>query len=238
MHGKTSVWGVGLVGLGILALCAVQASAATLWPSNSSGSNSRFGWSGGEYSTGRFGSPNVDPAGFHFVNPVNFKAERGVLNTATDFVDVNVNVDTATPAPADPLPTILIKEWGIWHSNSGLVSGNVAAGPTTSLTGIRPEAGISAVHSFGSAVTYGPYDSGLGYGTWYAEYLYTPSLSKPIPERLPWVEVVITVTDNLYALSTGSWIQKDGMEIIIPEPSTVLLLLGGFGAMFGRSRRR
>ena len=232
------------VAVGTVAVCVSTVSADTMWMANDNGSNERFGWSGGAYggveTTGHFGSPEVDANGFHFSSanspdPLAIRAQVGA-SPIGDYIDVFIDVNAADPDPADPLTTITIFEWGRWFGPSGdNLTYDVYVTPSTTLIDI-PSAESVTHGSDEFVVTYYPVvgDEGL----WTAEYTYVVDALADPPENHPWEDIQLTVHNTLYSFNADSWIEKDGMDIIVPEPASVLLLLAGFGPLMLRRSRR
>lgn len=206
-----------------------QAAATGPW-SNPSGANTRFAWSNGanigfvENPDGHHGDPLVNVLGFHFLNPVNYRAEVGGVTSVQDTTRVTVNVLGAVGGPAPSIDAIIVREWGTWSvglTDPSMYSVEVnfdlfrfLPGPPGSTFGINLP-----------PVTF------LPDGRWYTETTYTQG---------PWDQVQITVHNSIQVSGSapaGSFIQKVGMEIIVPEPATAILL-GVFGALVARRVRR
>jgi hypothetical protein len=109
--------------VGAVLLCTASARGTTIPWSNTSGSNSAFGWSNGENNTGRFGNPTVSPSGFLFDAMDNFTAQGGggAGMSTTDFARVMVDVAGSTPGGAPPVHSITVQEWGTWSLAAGSV---------------------------------------------------------------------------------------------------------------------
>ncbi len=224
----------------VAALAAVPAFAESPWAFNDSGANSRFGWDGGTYNTGKFGSPTVSPNGFYFLQPDDFRAEVSGSLQATDFARVNVDVHAAVPAAADAVDTILVEEWGEWSSDVSSASDFTVQ---ADFAVFRYAPGMpGSTFSLTMPVTFNPD------GTWYAARALNVGDSVPgdIVPGFAWDQAVedfqITVTNTIQvdgAAPTGSWIAKNGMDIVVPEPASMVLVLAGAGlALSRRSRRR
>lgn len=218
---------IALVGLGLWSANVAQATGP--W-ANPSGANARFAWSGGqnigfvEVPDGHHGDPLVNVLGFHFLNPVNYRAEVGGVTSVQDTTRVTVNVLGALGGPAPSIDSITVREWGTWSvglTNPSLYSVEVnfdlfrfLPGPPGSTLGIDLP-----------PVTF------LPDGRWYTDLTYTQG---------PWDQVQITVHNSIQVAGgapAGSFIEKTGMEIIVPEPATALLL-GVFGVQVVRRVRR
>ncbi len=247
---------VSAVAVAIVLVSVSTASAAYPW-SNPSGNNARFGWSGGQNNipplTGPgFGNPTVYTWGFDFASPVNFRSTGGDGSGATteDLADVIVDKAGSTPPGAAAFHFIKVKEWGTYDL------GDFAGNPTTYLT-VQADfsvfrysptplgnTGANIIASVAQPPIYTPYDPGhpeLG-GTWYAEkILVAGTPGNPPYADQDWNKFRIKVTDAILvdgAAPAGSFIEKAGMQIIIPEPASILLALAGFGSLVLRRSRR
>ena len=79
-----------------------------------------------------------------------------------------------------------------------------------------------------------------GDGTWEASYTLDAGVTAPPYADQPWQRFQITVTNTIQvdgAAPAGSFIEKQGMQIIVPEPATVALLVLGIGSLVIRRRR-
>lgn len=218
------------------AAVAVMVGGATAYGSawtNDNGSNGRFSWQDGNNANDLYGDPTVTEAGFFFLNPVDFRAEGGggvgdsVTDTARWVMDVGAH---------DSIDFITVEEWGIWSSDISDPSDyefDVAfdvfrfdpspPGSTTSIT-------IPVTVELD--------------GTWHAEYtLVAGAAGNPPASDQPWNKMQITVVNTLQVDGTtapaGTFIEKQGMRVIIPEPASLLFLALGLGSVaVCRSRRR
>lgn len=220
--------------VGTMAVAVNGAFAAVAWD-NPSGSNARLGWSGGENNTDLFGDPSINEAGFFFNNPDNFRADLTVTS-ATDFARVQVNTNNSTPAGAAPIETITVREWGTWtHEISEVSDFTVQADYSIFRYSPFPPGSTGALDM---PVTFNPD------GTWHAELTLNvgDEVTSPIFDwDQPAVDFQITVTNTIQVAvdaPVGSFIEKEGMWITVPEPSTGLICLMGLGSLALRSSRR
>jgi hypothetical protein len=216
--------------VGILA--AGSPAFAGSWTLNATGANTRFGWSAGYNNTDHFGNPIVNTTGFYFVSPVNFKAQSGTLSV-TDYARVRINTNNASPVPAAGITDILVREWGNYSGEIG----DFTVGADYSITRYTPtpygQTGILTM-----PVVFNPG------GTWYSErWLH---VGDPVPTNpgflwnQPAVDFLIKVTDTVQvstqAAANGAWIDKKGMEIVVPEPSALALVIVSGLLLIRRSR--
>jgi hypothetical protein len=232
------------------------ASAAIAW-ANASGSNATFGWSGGQnnYDPAAgpgFGNPTAYTWGFDFANPVNFRSDGGggIGDTTQDFARVTVDRAGSTPSGAPAFHFIRVREWGTYDL------GDFAGNPTTYLTvqadfsvfrySPTPPGNTGAViiASTAQPPVFTPYDvqAPENGGTWYADrILVAGAAGNPSFANLDWNKFQITVTNAIQvdgAAPAGSFIEKTGMQIIIPEPASMLLIVAGMGSLVLRRSRR
>lgn len=222
------------------ALASTQAFAAP-WNFNSSGANAAFGWSGGLNTVGftdtgipaSFGSPDVDPLGFHFRNT--FGDMKYHVLVGGDTVDhssvrVHVNVGDSLPGGAPPVPFIRVRE-----------SGTYGGDPADLI--VQANFDILEWVTFEST---GPIDLPLPTffpnGTWTTEYTLTlaDAMSRnPFYPNLPFTEFDIQITNILQVQGStpGTFIRKGRVDIFFPEPTT-LALLAFFGPLVLRRRSR
>ncbi|MFH0981012.1 MAG: PEP-CTERM sorting domain-containing protein [Planctomycetota bacterium] len=244
--------GVVAIAVAALMLCVSAAEAATAWSSpptgpGASGSNARFGWSGGENNYDPvigpgFGNPTAHLWGFYFENTVDFRAEGGG-DTTQDVARVTIDKAGAS-GPADPFPWIAVREYGTYFGDPSFftVQADFAVmrysplppGPTGPVIIASSSQPPTFVPDF-------PENPALG-GYWYAQRTLTAGApGNPPYADVQWNRFKITVTDTVQvsgSATEGSWIEKTGMKIIIPEPTSVLLMLTGFGSLALRRSRR
>lgn len=199
--------------------------------SNPSGSTPAFGWSDGFNNTDHFGDPTVTADGFLFDNPVDFRADGGgtIGDSVTDFARVTVDIAGSTPSGAPSIDTIIVKEWGTWSESLGTVPAtDLEFMSSFSIFRYSP-APLGATGAIDIDINY------FGDGTWAAEYvLIAGEAGNPPRADLPWQRFQITVTNTLQVnggAPADSFFVKEGMQIITPEPASLLLLLAGFGVM-------
>lgn len=223
-----------LAGLAVLFGGSVPAVASS-W-TNASGSNARFGWSGGENNTDHFGNPTVTTDGFFFTDPDDFIADvdTGILSV-TDFARVTVDVAGATPNPASPIPQITVREWGTFAGD--LEDLNLQADFVVFRYSPMPPGSTSTINLPNDATVFDEEE-----GTWFTEYVLTAGeAGNPPYADQPWSRFQITVTNTVQVdggAPAGSFIEKMGMSIVVPEPSTLLLLVGCIPLIPRRLRRR
>jgi hypothetical protein len=217
-------------------VATVLIGASTVFASswtNASGANTAFGWSSGYNNTDHFGNPTVSPIGFFFSNPVNFKAQVGTLSV-TDFARVRIDTKDAVPSPGALITDILVYEWGTY---SGQIS-DFSVQADFAIIRYDP-APTKNTGSMNLATTF------YGDGTWFSQRWLHVGDSVPGFPPTPWTwgavkEFQITVTNTIQvagaAAANGAWIEKDGMRIITPEPSSILLL-GFVGLLIARRSR-
>jgi hypothetical protein len=217
---------------------AMCVAASPVWAgpwSNASGANAAFGWSGGQNNTGRFGDPVVSESGFLFAAPVDFRADGGggVSDSATDFARVTANIATSVPAGAPAIQFITVKEWGTWSQD--------VSNPATDF-GFQLDYSVFRYAPTPLGTT-GSIDIDAMFhpdGTWEASYTLNAGVAVPPYADKPWERFQITVTNTIQvdgAAPSGSFIEKQGMQIIVPEPATVALLVMGIGSLAIRRRR-
>lgn len=227
MHGNlnTSLLRTLLIaGLGLTVVGPAQASPIP-W-SNSSGSNAAFGWSNGENNTGRFGNPTVTTAGFLFNQMDAFIAQGGGGGGAstTDFARMIVNVANSTPPGAPAVHQIIVQEWGTWSASAGSVPADFAVQADFAVFRYLPTP-LGTTGSLSLPVTFN------SNGTWTASRTLTAGAPNNPPfANLDWRKFQMTVTNTIQvngSAPAGSFIEKTNMWIIIPEPASLLLVLGG-----------
>jgi hypothetical protein len=236
---------VGAVVAVVLVSIASTDAMAGSW-ANASGTNEAFGWSGGFNNTGRFGDPVVYPAfpgdlrrGFGFENTVDFIATNpdGLTGaTANDFARVTVNTAASVPAGAPMVYSFTVIEWGTWSSTISDPS-DFSVQADFKVFRFQPTPN-GDTFPLTMPVTYYPDGTWTARrtltGTWYHQ------ANPAQPRTGEWRQFQVTVTNSLNVTGdapAGSFIEKSGMTIIIPEPTTVLFLLAGFGPLVLRRSR-
>ncbi|MFQ5410874.1 MAG: hypothetical protein ACE5E1_04425 [Phycisphaerae bacterium] len=219
-------------------LAAASSADASAWTMNASGANPAFGWFGGQDNTDLFESPTVNEAGFFF-SPTAFRADGGggVGNNATDFARVTVDIALSSPPGALPIDQITIQEWGTWSNGTNDPGTDFQVQADFSVFRFDPfPPGVTGALSM--PVTFNPD------GTWHAELtLVAGAVGNPPASDVPWQKFQITVTDTIAVVGSapaGSFIDKTGMNIILPEPASLLLVFAGFAPLIivRRSRQR
>ena len=202
----------------VTTIVASQSSAAVSWDiSVASGANTAFGWTGGQNNTDRFGDPTVDTTGFLFDNTDNFKATLGE-SSVTDIARVTIDVATALGGPASSLDMIRIIEWGTFEGD--LADVGVQADFSIWRTGPLPPVSISSLSLPNDSTIFNIQDK-----TWYTE---RTLLVGDLPNwTVPYTKIQLTVSNTVQVNTgapAGTFIEKDGMRIIVPEPGTCVLL--------------
>jgi hypothetical protein len=210
-----------------------------------SGANSAFGWTGGQNNTDRFGNPTVNTSGFFFNNTVGFTATVGTQPSVSDFARVTVDTQTATPVAGPLIHQLQIVEFGTWSSPNAPNAGNLTHPDFTVQADFQvfrnsptPQ-GTTGALSYGSGTSYIVFNPN---GTWSASRTLVAGGASPPFSNVDWRRFLITVTNTIQvsgAAPAGSTISKTGMRIYVPEPSTILFLIAGFGPLvMRRSSRR
>lgn len=210
-------------------------SSAGPW-GNPTGANSAFSWQSGFNNTGKFGDPTVTAIGFLFDETVNFRAQGGGGSgaSATDFARVIADTAGSVPGGAPLVHQIKVSEWGTW-SNAISSPSDFTVQADFAVFRFVPNPPTGSTGSLNMVVTFNPN------GTWSAERTLTVGeAGNPPRADLDWRRFQVTVTNTIQvngAAPAGSFIEKTGMRVIVPEPSTVLFLLAGFGPFMRRRSR-
>ena len=224
----------------LVALISSSDASASSWTSPS-GANTAFGWSSGFNNTDRFGQPTVTSIGFLFDQTVNFVAQGGGGTGAstTDFARVTLDTAGSVPAGAPLVHFIKISEWGTWSEDKSQPSDFTVQADFQVFRFVPTPTGTTGVIQFGSNTGYFTFNPN---GTWSAERTLTVGeAGNPPRADLDWRRFQVTVTDTIQVASSapaGSFIEKTGMRIIVPEPTTVLFLVAGFGPLVLRRAGR
>lgn len=232
IHGSRYSMAVAVV-IGLVCVAAAPAWAGA-W-SNASGANAAFGWSDGSNTADRFGSPVVSDSGFLFSSPVDFLAAGGggVSATKSDIASVRLNVANSVPGGAPAIEFITVREWGTWSQGISDPATDFGFKLDFSVTRYLPEpAGGTGVIDI--APTF------HGDGTWEASYTLNAGVTVPPNADQPWQYFRLKVSNSIQVdgeAPSGSFIEKQGMQIIVPEPATVALLMVGIGSLAIRRRR-
>ncbi|MBN2563073.1 MAG: PEP-CTERM sorting domain-containing protein [Phycisphaerae bacterium] len=215
-------------------VCVVQlpASAAVPW-SNPAGANTRFGWSEGQNNDiDLFKSPTITHTGFTFDSIEGFRAERSsptYPTSITDVTRVKLDVRNAVGGPAERITDVTIQEWGLWE--------NTGADPSdSSIFNVQTNFRVAPLDAWHLPITQAvpvvyEYDAEDG-GTWYGELTITIPYTDVYKFQIQ-DENILSVDDGL----AGSYIEKLGVRIIVPEPGSLLLLASSCIALLRRSRR-
>jgi len=196
-----------------------------------SGSNAAFGWSGGENISDYFGSPSISEEGFVFA-PEDFIAEvttEGVGGVAADQALVTVDTSGASGGPAPAVTEFIVAEWGTYSGDHSYFS--IQA--DVSVLRLVPYQGTTGSLELGWEGVEGAIDWDWdGPGTWRMER--TDFLDNP----LNWNMFSVTFTNSIEVdgiAPVGTFIQKTGAEMIVPEPGSLALLLFGVCVVLRRS---
>jgi hypothetical protein len=211
------------------------------WTFNATGSNARFGWSGGQHVAlpggSAHGSPVVSQDGFFFVDyygDMNFRAEVGGVQTVNAGVSVRVTPANSTPPGAPPIDLIIVREYGTWGGNLSDIQAQADFDITEYVTGYANNTGTLTF----TPATFNPD------GTWTAERTFVPGPGNPL--GAPWTNPNILAdfkirVRNLVGVQgsvAGTFIEKKGLQIIVPEPGALLLLAVALPVAFRRVGRR
>jgi hypothetical protein len=199
---------------------------------NESGSNARFAWSDGQSDDGGlgegglWGDPIVTIEGFFFddVNPL-FRAEAPDADNIVSAMSVNLSTLGADPVPADPLTELHITEWGTY---TGMWEEVAASSGTVLLIPISPSGPPTNLGQL--TMTHDPDTL-----SWMASMnIYFDEIGGGFPSE---VNILgLDVTNHLIATGTSS-IQKTGAKVLVPEPTTAMLVLCGLIPIVSRRRR-
>lgn len=233
-----------LSGIGAFALAGTWVLAAPVPWTSPSGSNSEISWSNGQSDKGLFGDPIVSGTTFLFF-PSSFEAtaSNGSAQTTSDRLSFKV-----TAAPGKEISSITIKEVGDWSIEGG---GSVKASGALYVTKLNSP-GIGSLWTDTLDVVYQDLDNSTTYtsparptspggGTW--EGIYTINLPSGV------TSIQIVLNNILQATSTAggtAFIQKKvvggpgeddpQIEVVIPEPASLGLLLFGAAGLLRRRR--
>ncbi len=210
--------------LGALLVISTPAFGAN-WTFNSAGGVPTFGWTNGRHLTGiqnspAFGSPSVDSLGFHFRNEFNdmsFRAEVGGTTVVNAGVQVHVDVANSSPSGASPISLITIRERGTWGGNQSDL--------------VVQASFLLLEYDFFDDLQIGlPAPTFFPDGTWVTQY------TLPIPDASDFSafgdfpdatgEFDLTLINIIQANGStpGTFVQKTSVDIIFPEPGTLVML--------------
>jgi hypothetical protein len=205
-----------------IAVLATGPSAfAGSWAFNTSGSNTRFAWSNGMHMPGypdvtAHGSPSVTQDGFFFTNAygdMHFRADAGGKETVQASVYAYMNV---TGAPVDQFT---VREYGTWGGDLSALS-------------VQADFLVFDWVTFTDTAVDMPDVTFLSNHTWFTEYSYVPD-----PTLTEFDISVVNMISATNTVTPGTFIEKTGLEIIVPEPTTILLVLAAM-PLLGRWNRR
>ena len=190
---------------------------------NPTGTNERFEWSAGQNTNDMLGDPVNIAQGLFFTGMTGFRAEGGG-GVGDSIVDLASAVVNTASVGADPLNHYNVREWGTW--NIGGPQGAVnpedvfAVQADVSVLRIQPEFWLTQADITDMSLVFFPD------GTWVTE----GSILSPA-EPGEWIEGLFKASSSLQvdgAAPAGTWIQLDGVQMTLPEPGSMsLILLGG-----------
>lgn len=223
--------------LGALLVMSSPAFGAN-WAFNSSGANAAFGWNTGRHLTGiqdspAFGSPSVDVYGFHFRNDfgdMQYRAQVGGPTAVNAGIQVHVDVGASSPSGASPIEFVTIRERGTW-------------GGTQSDLVVQASFLMLEYDFFDDLQIDLPDPTFNPDGTWFTEYTLPIadadlfSFFGDFPDATG--EFDITVINILQANGSdpNSFIQKTSVDVIFPEPGTLMLVAVAGIVAIRRGRR-
>ena len=235
---------------GIVLSCTAIVSALAMV---SAASAAEFNWAqptglspggGFSYSTGKnigvanlYGEPTILNVGFDFNSTQNFQAlggggSAGLANNIASTVVIAQGLGSITQ--------IRIQEFGTW-SAPGLDPASLDQAtlnsffPFTGILGLQPisPGGAQQFSNFSSSIVFNPD------GTWTAEGTLIPATSGGSFFNIG----AVTANNELRvsassAAPAGSTFEKLGSMVVVPEPTTIVLLLAGLAPLSLRRRRR
>ncbi len=231
---KFRVCGVVFQAVLILVLAGGVAQAAINWGNGTTSGphNGVFSWNTGVWDgadAGAFGSPTVSPIGFSYVNEfgdMDYRVDVGEsLNSITR---VTINTE-ASPA----LQLIRVVEGGSWAGDNS----KITVQPSWDILKFSPGIpGSTGPLDMSPSVVFNPD------GTWIAQYTLLPGDATPLNQdtSLGWGTGILTVTNIVGVAGDASgdtFLDKEYMHVIFPEPTSVLLWVG-LGSVLIRRRRR
>ncbi|MCG8404599.1 MAG: PEP-CTERM sorting domain-containing protein [Phycisphaerales bacterium] len=206
--------------------------SASPW-SNPTGTNERFAWYDGQNQSGRFGDPVNINAGLFFTNTVDFRASVSGNPDDLGVHDIAQALVNTDDVGAVPLNHYNVREWGRWHipEGSGLTPHDAfTVQADISVLRTVPSPLFTQLDITGVVMVFNPD------GTWYTK---GSILSPPPPGE--WTEGLFKASSTLQvdgSAPSGTWIQLDGMQMTLPEPGSMALLLAGCSFMLLRRRHR
>lgn len=191
-------------------------------------SNALFTYDNGrnEGDANLYQTPTLMGDGFFFDKTLNFRADGGggIAQSVANLAFAELLVI------ADPLDTITVREWGTYSIGDGQIPLDVL----TLTAGIQLQVFLPGP-PFVSVTTHDIDQDFLIFnedGTWEARGTLTPVLGA-------WSDAWLTVSNTLVVTgdaAPNSFFTKDGMEVLVPEPASLGLLLVG-AIPFLRRRR-
>jgi len=196
-----------------LMLSASAAHAIVSW-TNPAGVALSFSWSNGYQNSGYFGDPIIVGNTFIFT-PANFSAIRGVNNTRTDTLQVDL------AAIGGPITGIIIREFG--YKNNG-------TGTTVQSTMFIKDLDVPAFPMIQDPMSFSDTDDPQTTVIEWSGIVARNGISMN--------NIQLSLTNNLTTFLTGREIHKTRVEIeIVPAPASFALVAAG-GLVAIRRRRR
>jgi hypothetical protein len=207
--------------LAIAVLATGSSAFASSWAFNSSGSNARFTWSNGQHLAGypdqtAHGSPVVTQDGFFFVNAygdMQFRAEVGAKETVHSSIYAYLSV------AGTPVDQIIVREYGTWGGDQAALS-------------VQADFLVYDWVAYSDTSVDMPDVTFLPNHTWFTQYTYVPD-----PTLTEFDFSVVNMISATDTLTRGTYIEKTGLEIIVPEPATMLLVLAALPLLVRWNRR-
>ena len=219
----------------VLATTSVSLADIFSW-SNASDSNGVFSWSNGrnEGVANLYQDPFVSTVGFAFTQPVDFKAVGGggVGDSKTNVAKVDLVAQSM-----GLIGQIRVWEWGAWTAGP-LDDLDTVFTLQADVTYLQPifGPGASTQHDIDddffewTLVSTDP--DGTRHGTWFSEGTLVSDFG---PSPFGFVNVTNTLQVSSSA-AAGSSFEKLGMQMVIPEPGSILFLLLGTAPLALRRR--
>ena len=172
-----------------------------------------------------YGDPTVLSAGFNFNNTLSFEAvggggSAGLANNLTSAFLISTGLG--------PITQLTVREFGTWSAPGGEAPTDILN--FTGIIGLQPisPGGAQQFSIFSNSIIFNQD------GTWTAEGSLVPNAGFFMIGSIT-VENILGVEATATA---GSSFEKLGSLVIVPEPTTVALLLAGLGSLALRRRRR
>ena len=195
------------------------------------GQNSAWGWTDGKNTSAEHfsGDPTINESGLYFNSTLNFMAEIGQSLSVTDTAQLNIDTSPGDVPLGAALTQFTVREWGTWNipAGSGLEPQDIfTLQADVIVLRLEPFPGFSTMNIAPSVIF-------LPDGTWQTSGV----LAAPLGG---WEAGQFKVTNTLQVLGSaplGSSIEKTGMQMIVPEPGTIGLLMMASGITLLRRRR-